>query len=52
MDFLMVDIITSFYMSESYKEKQFFETWQKLALNPNTLTVKYYDDYVEQYGNL
>ena len=33
-------------MSESYKEKQFFERWQKLAFNPNTWAMQYYDDYV------
>lgn len=40
------DITASFYMSESYKEKQFFERWQKLAFNPNTWAMQYYDDYV------
>ena len=31
------DITVSFYMSESYKEKQFFERWiRNLLLNPNT----------------
>ena len=40
------DITTSFYMSNNYKEKQFFETWQRLAYNPNTFAIQYYDDYV------
>ena len=40
------EINASFYMSNNYKEKQFFETWQRLAFNPNTFAIQYYDDYV------
>ena len=28
------------------REKKFFETWQRLAYNPQTFAMGYYDDYV------
>ena len=28
------------------KEKKLFETWQRLAYNPQTWSMGYYDDYV------
>ena len=40
------DITASFYMSDNYKEKQFFERWQTLAYDSNQWAMKYYDDYV------
>ena len=33
-------------MSKSYKEKQFLNVGSKLAFNPNTWAMQYYDDYV------
>ena len=44
--FTFAEITASFYQSNNYKEKQFFETWQRLAYNPNTWAMQYYDDYV------
>jgi hypothetical protein len=44
--FTFADITASFYQSSNYKEKQFFETWQRLAYDPNTWAMQYYDDYV------
>ena len=40
------DITATFRMSSDYKEKKFFETWQRLAYNPQTFAMGYYDDYV------
>ena len=31
--------------SSDYREKTFFETWQRLAYNPQTWSMGYYDDY-------
>ena len=28
------------------KEKQLFESWQRLSYNPQTWSIGYYDDYV------
>ena len=28
------------------REKKFFETWQRLAYNPQTFAMGYYDDYI------
>ena len=40
------EITATFRMSSDYKEKKFFETWQRLAYNPQTFAMGYYDDYV------
>ena len=40
------EVTASFYMSEAYLEKQFFEEWQKQAYNQQDFTLGYYDDYV------
>ena len=39
------EITGSFRMSSDYREKKFFETWQRLAYNPQTWSMGYYDDY-------
>ena len=28
------------------REKKYFETWQRLAFNPQTWAIGYYNDYV------
>ena len=35
-----------FYCHNDMREKIFFETWQRLAYNPQTFAAGYYDDYV------
>ena len=40
------DITANFYCHNDMREKKFFETWQRLAYNPQTFAVNYYDDYV------
>ena len=35
-----------FYCHNDMREKKFFETWQRLAYNPQTFAMGYYDDYV------
>jgi len=35
-----------FQCSSDMKEKRFFETWQRLAYNPQTWAMQYYSDYV------
>ncbi len=44
--FSFAEITASFYQSNNYQEKQFFETWQRLAYDPNSWAIQYYDDYV------
>ena len=44
--FSFAEISASFYQSNNYKEKQFFETWQRLAYDANSWAIQYYDDYV------
>ena len=44
--FSFAEISASFYQSNNYQEKQFFETWQRLAYDPNSWSIQYYDDYV------
>jgi len=44
--FSFAEITASFYQSNNYKEKQFFETWQRLCYDPNTFAMGYYDEYV------
>ena len=39
------DLDATFRMSNDYREKKFFETWQRLAYNPQTWSMGYYDDY-------
>ena len=39
------DITGKFYCHNDMREKKFFETWQRLAYNPQTFAVNYYDDY-------
>ena len=39
------DITATFRMSSDYKEKKLFETWQRLAYNPQTWSLGYYDEY-------
>ncbi len=39
------EITASFRMSSDYREKKFFETWQRLAYNPQTWAMGYYDEY-------
>ena len=39
-------ITGKFYCHNDMREKKFFETWQRLAYNPQTFAMGYYDDYV------
>ena len=39
------DVTAVFQCSSDMKEKRFFETWQRLAYNPQTWSMQYYDDY-------
>ena len=43
------DITATFRMSSDYKEKKFFETWQRLAFDPITFDIGYYNSYI---GNI
>jgi hypothetical protein len=36
----------SFRLSSDQKEKQFFDTWQRLAYNPQDFSIGYYYDYI------
>ena len=40
------NITGKFYCHDDMREKKFFETWQRLAYNPQTFAMGYYDDYV------
>ena len=40
------DVTGVFQCSSDMKEKRFFETWQRLAYNPQTWAMQYYNDYV------
>ena len=40
------DVSASFYLHNDMREKKFFETWQRIAFNPQTFAMGYYDDYV------
>ena len=40
------DISSTFRLSSNMKEKQFFDTWQRLAYNPQDFSIGYYYDYV------
>ena len=44
--FTYADITGKFYCHNDYREKKFFETWQRLAYNPQTFAMGYYDDYI------
>ena len=39
------DVTGSFYCHNDMREKKFFENWQRLAYNPQTFAMGYYDDY-------
>ena len=39
------DVTAVFQCSSDMKEKRFFETWQRLAYNPQTWSMQYYNDY-------
>ena len=39
------DIDATFQLSSDQKEKNFFDTWQRLSFNPDTWSMGYYDDY-------
>ena len=39
------EITAVFRCSSDMREKTFFETWQRLAYNPQTWAMGYYDDY-------
>ena len=39
------DVTAVFQCSSDMKEKRFFETWQRLAYNPQTWAMQYYNDY-------
>ena len=39
------DVNATFKCSSDMREKLFFETWQRLAYNPQTWSMGYYDDY-------
>ena len=39
------EITGVFRCSSDYREKKFFETWQRLAYNPQSWSMGYYDDY-------
>ena len=40
------DVTATFYCHNDLREKKFFETWQRIAFNPQTFAMGYYDDYV------
>ena len=44
--FSFAEITGTFVWSSDMREKLFFETWQRLAFNPQTWSLGYYDDYV------
>ena len=39
------DITANFQLSSDLRERRFFETWNRLAFNPDTWNIGYYDDY-------
>ena len=40
------DVTGVFQCSSDMREKKYFETWQRLAYNPQTWAIGYYNDYV------
>jgi len=45
-DFSFAPITASFYCHNDMREKEVFETWQKVAYNPQTWGIGWYDSYV------
>ena len=43
--FSYADVTATFQCSSDMKEKKYIETWQRLAFNPQTFAMNYYDDY-------
>ena len=39
------DLTLTFYMGQTMAEKALFESWQNLAINPNTHNANFYDEY-------
>jgi hypothetical protein len=44
--FSFAELQAQFQLSTDLREKTFFETWQRLAFNPQTFDVGYYNSYV------
>ena len=44
--FTFADVTATFQCSSDMKEKKYLETWQRLAYNPQTWAMGYYNDYV------
>jgi len=44
--YTFADISAKFQCSTDMREKKYFETWQRLAFNPQTWAMGYYKDYV------
>ena len=44
--FSFADVAATFQCSSDMKEKKYFETWQRMAYNPQTFSMGYYDDYI------
>jgi len=44
--FSFAEMQAQFQLSTDLREKTFFETWQRLAYNPQTFDVGYYNSYV------
>ena len=44
--FTMGDVTAKFYCHNDMREKNFFESWQRIGFNPQTFAAGYYDDYV------
>jgi len=40
------DVSSTFRLSSDMKEKQFFDTWQRLAYSPQDFSIGYYYDYI------
>jgi hypothetical protein len=43
--FTFADVTATFQCSSDMKEKKYLETWQRLAYNPQTWAMGYYNDY-------
>ena len=44
--FTQGDVTAKFYCHNDMREKNFFESWQRIGFNPQTFAAGYYDDYV------
>ena len=44
--FSFADIDATFQLSSDLREKNFFDTWQRISFDPLTWSMGYYDDYV------